>query len=290
MSQMLIERIAYHGFNLNIAACGGKEPRLVHAAIRDALSKTTSFNLSPVERMLNNKALGEKEVAELPIPRLPYTKTWFEWADSLGGLSESGVKGGVLGLEDTRGTSTKMTWYLFVSSNITKPALVHVVGWDIEREDFTFGDLLKKTRQTSHGRGEEYDTLVATNMLVVVYALAMLGCKNVGTEDVEHDRRSVKEMNYRFGGKRNRITYKVLTVKVPRRGTVRLSDLTSESRMLPLHSVRGHFKEYTPDAPLLGRHIGRYWWHPHVRGTEEYGTVVKDYAVKVAKEVATVCP
>lgn len=35
------------------------------------------------------------------------------------------------------------------------------------------------------------------------------------------------------------------------------------------HWVRGHFKTYTSDAPLLGRHIGSWWWQPSVRGAGE---------------------
>ena len=45
----------------------------------------------------------------------------------------------------------------------------------------------------------------------------------------------------------------------------------------PLHKVRGHFKTYTAEAPLLGRHTGTYWWGHQVRGSREHGEVVSDY-------------
>ena len=45
-----------------------------------------------------------------------------------------------------------------------------------------------------------------------------------------------------------------------------------------LHLVRGHFKTYTADAPLLGRHIGTWWWMPMVRGTSDR-IADKDYEV-----------
>jgi hypothetical protein len=48
--------------------------------------------------------------------------------------------------------------------------------------------------------------------------------------------------------------------------------------------ARGHFKTYTPDAPLLGRHVGTYWWEPQVRGRKELGSVVKDYALQEAQD------
>jgi hypothetical protein len=31
--------------------------------------------------------------------------------------------------------------------------------------------------------------------------------------------------------------------------------------------IRGHFKKYTSDAPLLGKHVGMYFWQSHVRGS-----------------------
>lgn len=48
-----------------------------------------------------------------------------------------------------------------------------------------------------------------------------------------------------------------------------------------LHIVRGHFKTYTPDRPLLGRHVGTYWWASNVRGSADNGIVIKDYEVEL---------
>jgi hypothetical protein len=44
-----------------------------------------------------------------------------------------------------------------------------------------------------------------------------------------------------------------------------------------VHRVRGHFKTYTSDAPLLGKHTGTWWWGWSVRGNPEHGIVVSDY-------------
>lgn len=43
------------------------------------------------------------------------------------------------------------------------------------------------------------------------------------------------------------------------------------------HVVRGHFKTYTEDQPLLGHAIGTYFWHAHVRG--EGQPKLSDYRV-----------
>jgi hypothetical protein len=51
-----------------------------------------------------------------------------------------------------------------------------------------------------------------------------------------------------------------------------------------LHICRGHFKSYTEDAPLFGKHTGTYWWADRVRGDRSRGRVEKDYAVKLDAE------
>lgn len=49
-----------------------------------------------------------------------------------------------------------------------------------------------------------------------------------------------------------------------------------------LHIVRGHFATYTDDKKLFGRHTGTFWKPAHMRGSEEIGTVYKDYRVKAS--------
>lgn len=49
------------------------------------------------------------------------------------------------------------------------------------------------------------------------------------------------------------------------------------------HIARGHFKTYTADAPLLGKHVGTWWWPAHARGSKSAGTVTKDYDVRLPK-------
>jgi hypothetical protein len=34
------------------------------------------------------------------------------------------------------------------------------------------------------------------------------------------------------------------------------------------------------EAPLFGKHVGRYFWQMHAAGSSEQGTVVKGYKVK----------
>ena len=49
---------------------------------------------------------------------------------------------------------------------------------------------------------------------------------------------------------------------------------------MALHKCRGHFKTYTPEKPLFGHNVGRWFWAPTARGTARRGTVSKKYEVK----------
>lgn len=50
-------------------------------------------------------------------------------------------------------------------------------------------------------------------------------------------------------------------------------------KAMRIHMVRGHFKLFLPDRPLFKRFTGRYWWHPHMRGTAKRGRINKDYEI-----------
>jgi hypothetical protein len=49
------------------------------------------------------------------------------------------------------------------------------------------------------------------------------------------------------------------------------------------HLARGHFKTFTEDAPLLGKHVGTYWWSWQVRGQEGSGVIEKTYTLKACR-------
>jgi hypothetical protein len=48
---------------------------------------------------------------------------------------------------------------------------------------------------------------------------------------------------------------------------------------MALHKVRGHFKTYTPEKPLMGHAVGSWFWGPIQRGSKKRGVVVKEYEV-----------
>ena len=48
----------------------------------------------------------------------------------------------------------------------------------------------------------------------------------------------------------------------------------------PLHQVRGHFVNYSPERPLFGKYVGRYWRASHSRGSDSNGVVHSTYTIK----------
>jgi|GEM_PF-2137180 len=118
---------------------------------------------------------------------------------------------------------------------------------------------------------DDYRDLVALNA-----ALVLLNCKNVVTEDnlppIKLNRKRKKK------GKPELFTYKTLKLVLPSESKKGGEYLPSGTKV-KIHLCRGHFKNYTKDAPLFGRYTGLYWWQPHVRGDKKEGMVVKDYKI-----------
>ena len=116
------------------------------------------------------------------------------------------------------------------------------------------------------------------------YSLGLLNCKNVTVEDVEHPPK-IQAKRVRKG-KEPLVEYKVLSVQVG--GSYkRLRDLKSKSTgegRNALHSVRGHFANYTEDKPLFGHYVGQVFRANHMRGQEKFGEVKKEYRLRNKSE------
>ena len=106
----------------------------------------------------------------------------------------------------------------------------------------------------------------------------LLACKNVERCDVDPPPAlSKKRVRH---GKQPLVRYHILKVKVP--GTTRYwtpqAHVSSGEVPVGLHLVRGHFKTYIPERPLLGHSVGTYYWPPFIRGTLKAGAIGKTYA------------
>jgi hypothetical protein len=111
---------------------------------------------------------------------------------------------------------------------------------------------------------------------VVQTILKLLHCKNIRTSKVEPSQKLNKKRVKK--GKEPAYSYEILNII---RLGITSGDPYGENNEgnTRLHLCRGHFKEYTDDRPLFGKHTGRYWWEPQVRGKLKNGLVEKDYNI-----------
>lgn len=124
---------------------------------------------------------------------------------------------------------------------------------------------------------------VQAHLNVAYIALNLINCKNVTTRkagDIGLGRSGAAK---RRGDPR--IEYHTIVLPGMKYETDRQRRHRKPTQdLMAVHRVRGHFKTFTADAPLLGQHVGTYWWGWQVRGSTKNGMVVTDYDVRSAHD------
>ena len=104
-------------------------------------------------------------------------------------------------------------------------------------------------------------------------AIGLVNCKNVDTEPRQTQRR---------GGKKSKrqpktLDYHVIKLPRPSGGGGHGS---GAGEPMAFHAVRGHFRTYTAERPLMGKRVGTYWFAAHVRGDARVGVSKATYEVR----------
>lgn len=115
-----------------------------------------------------------------------------------------------------------------------------------------------------------------------IIAVGWLNCKNVTIDT--HIALNVQPIQRRKKGKarpfRAPSAIDFHTIRLPGQPMVRTSTPRGGHHAPPrLHEVRGHFKTFTADKPLMGRHVGTFWWGWQVRGNPNRGRTITDYSM-----------
>ena len=108
-------------------------------------------------------------------------------------------------------------------------------------------------------------------------------CKNVEFKTINPHAKLSKKHKKRTGS--DLIRYHVLDIDPLRKLFEKYKTGAETNLRRALHLCRGHFKTFTEDAPLFGRHSGTFWWTQQVRGVKESGTILKDYRVSAPSEI-----
>lgn len=262
-------------------------------------------------------ALISKE--EYPDFRLPYPDMWFEYKAGVSEVSKTPFdRVGVLGRcvekspnadqhvvkhlrDDNKCCSLHYDFTLFlkfkgvvigptfsICLSVTEQGEIHhgaIINYSDKR---CYGEKVLRVENGKHLVNLLYSPDVAKGMTNAICSLALpafvavqlMNCKNIIQEEKEPPT-TINERHRRDHPPL--VKYKIL--KIERKGTAAQAasaDIQNPG-IMPYHFCRGHFKRFTAEKPLLGRHVGTYWWEAQARGSKKQGEVIKDYEVATPK-------
>lgn len=147
-----------------------------------------------------------------------------------------------------------------------------------DNSHFWAGQLVELTSDVGEVANQQEGDWVANLLFPVLLAISFAHCKNVEVLSVEPDAPLNRKHRKRTG--RDLTRYHVLKIDPLRKLLQQHRESSDDSLGRALHLCRGHFKTFTEDAPLYGKHMGTYWWGPQVRGRRDAGVIEKDYRVQ----------
>lgn len=123
------------------------------------------------------------------------------------------------------------------------------------------------------------DHAMGRSMPILLHLFSLLNCKNVRAQEAPVPPKLIKK-HAKQGHATPFRSYRTLVIDTRAAGQHHAGRLTRPGdARIAQHIVRGHYKTFTADRPLLGRHVGTYWWPQVMRGAAQVGTIVKDYRV-----------
>ena len=273
---------------------------------RENLLHAQCFHAGNIEDFIS-RAQNTRRVGDLfadTTLRLPYKSTWFDWFAETIKMNGRSVtfKRAILAevIEDEPYTisftlfdnyTSDRTWsitpvslVISVTGDLGSSGVLKKLRKGVPHFDMRDDDADKENSVFLFYIGPQFQDVFITlqsQMIVSAYiveqTLIFLSCKNIVATSIKPP---VKLQAKRVKlGKLPLFTYKVLTIKT---GTKQNPKYSFNFKFDPkrIHLCMGHYKEYTVEAPLFGKIVGRYFWKPHVRGTNTDGIIIKDYQIK----------
>lgn len=308
---------SWAGNNSDVMLSGSQIQRVYENTFRESVDKAVVVDIQNMVPLSIERINGKLPVDSEHYPdfRLPFPSIWFEYdpvgmdvRDPKTGIEYQRV--GILARngEDCRKSestdvdiSDTISMTLFakikhplIGSVIVGPVFSLAITVDaksvIQRTFWTNYTIKRFYRTTEVAGGQRrvngihvvpmdwsIDDHMAKFTIPAVMALQFMNCRNV-IQDVKEPPSTINERHRREHPPL--VTYRVLRISrkasPPHTGGAQVSGDHSQNRY---HVCRGHFKRFTEDKPLLGRHVGTYWWESHARGNRERGEVIKDYEI-----------
>lgn len=246
------------------------------------------FGRAPELRAILQK--GGKHLAEKVGPqRLPFSHMWIEgiWDYSCGGMNGASSYAIYAHSNDALNPETRehlesetTTYQIFALMNDgfirrAPMAVTNIVGQDGLVDSTVFNGLSPDGDFTIDMNNHENRIWAMGMVMPAMWAIGLMNCKNVSLEECSTERITRKQRR-----KRPSVKYHTIVLPgTPSKGST--GNPIGAQGHISQHQVRGHFKTFTTEAPLLGKHTGTYWWGWQVRGNKENGVVVSDYKVGV---------
>lgn len=226
----------------------------------------------------------QRHVDALGVIKLPYPRMWVEFeyiidpSEYAEGRQKTvpGTSHGAAFLWETPMGNIQMTVYVRLQ---TGHIINMHVGLDIALKDSGEVQEVRFGVASKHLEDKLKD-LVEIQALwsvgyPVLYAIGLMNCKNVTVESRTQQSRSSNKENRK---KVPKLEYR--TILLPNAKNSKKASQGGTHSTAGIHKVRGHFKTYGPEAPLFGKHVGKYWWPWSIRGDANQGVIVSDYKVK----------
>lgn len=117
--------------------------------------------------------------------------------------------------------------------------------------------------------------LAQCGAISALFTLSLMHSRNVKTAPETYTPAKKRKTSRQ----RPSIEYHTIKLPTPRSSASGSGELTGTTK---LHTARGHFKTYTEAAPLMGKHVGTYYWGWQVRGNRKNGEIISSYEVGAA--------
>lgn len=215
----------------------------------------------------------------------PYESMWLEGVD----VSEDGVLFPVavhvesnapsVALEGRRAlVGHRVTSYAIVRGTARRAPVMatftvdadggfHEVFSALRAEDLPWADNASESRLDACVEGASRAAGLA------IFSISLMHCRNIRQEQISFRPTPRRKTS------RQRPSIEYHKIHLPAPGTSASGSTGQLTGTQKLHTARGHFKTYTAEAPLMGRHVGTYYWGWQVRGNRKNGEVISSYEV-----------
>jgi hypothetical protein len=253
----------------------------LYLKLNDQIHKAEKFNLTPIHGLYESTfdSLGGRCIFsdELGDVRLPYETCWFDIKKNLDKSVPIERQSTRCGMLTNQFESDIFLLWFYNYMDQSKRWTPSIYCYKIFLQTRGIKETVSPQPLVTNA---PFDFLQACyedsyDLGALNYALLLLNCKNIGTAKIEPDAKLNKARKKR--GKLPAYSFHTLVVK----------PTTKKQKSIPknlwhnrIHMCRGHFKIYTKEKPLMGKHVGRYWWQPLMRGKDTNGVVEKEYIIE----------